>query len=374
MRTVIGRVKRDHRLAIRLAFTRPMTVPHRTTLWDSRGPNVGTCHPRHPRFDRCQPWRPCRRSPGRKKTATLLRRRAITSVSAWATKHSLQREKAKAECNRRKRIKEEREAAAAAAAAAQEAAAARPPQPSQQPLPPVVDVAGQLAKLAELKEQGILDDSMFEAAVAKVLAVSPEPQPPQSNSQSPPQPPSPPPTQSPPPPAAAVPPATGSIDILAVANESDSSEPPSDDDDDDEPAPPAPPAPAPPPNAPPPMAPPRLRPCRHQLRRHKPPRPLAVCRRGRGCAWRRTDRLPSHAGSKRRRHQSHHRHHRLQRRRQRRRRLRHSCRHDCPRCRRRGLASPRSPMRSAFRLHLISACVISSSYAGRSMSRTAPST
>ena len=67
----------------------------------------------------------------------------------------------------------------AAAAAAQAAAAARPPQSSQQPLPPVVDVAGQLAKLAELKEQGILDDSMFEAAVAKVLAASPAPQPPQ---------------------------------------------------------------------------------------------------------------------------------------------------------------------------------------------------
>ena len=145
----------------------------------------------------------------------------------------------------------------AAAAAAQAAAAARPPQSSQQPLPPVVDVAGQLAKLAELKEQGILDDSMFEAAVAKVLAASPAPQPPQSQSQSPPQPPSPPRTQSPPPPpTVAVPPATGSIDLLAVANKSDSSEPLSDDDDDDEPAPPAPPAPAPPPPALPPKAPP----------------------------------------------------------------------------------------------------------------------
>jgi hypothetical protein len=66
------------------------------------------------------------------------------------------------------------------------------------PLPPTVDVAGQLERLAALKAQGILDDADFARAKAKILA-APEPPPPSRSTQSLDAPP-PPPSDVPPPP------------------------------------------------------------------------------------------------------------------------------------------------------------------------------
>ena len=84
-------------------------------------------------------------------------------------------EKRVAEADRKRRRKEKAAAAAAAAAAAEaDVENAQPQTAAPAAAPPwSVDIAGQLSKLAELKAQGVLTDDMFNAAVARVVAMPP---------------------------------------------------------------------------------------------------------------------------------------------------------------------------------------------------------
>ena len=135
------------------------------------------------------------------------KKRASAECSRQAKREALGeeeflRQKREAARELRKRQKAAAAAAeAATAAAAQHAAAAAPPAPP----PPTFDLAGQLAKLAELWAQGALSDAEFGAAKAMVLtappaasampsAATPSPPPPQQPpvvSQPPPPPPQP---------------------------------------------------------------------------------------------------------------------------------------------------------------------------------------
>jgi hypothetical protein len=96
---------------------------------------------------------------GRPGLVGTMARTAVVAGTAGAVHHRQQRRYAE----------QDQEAYEAAGYREMQAQPAPAPPPQAAPAPPVVDVTGELQKLADLKASGVLTDEEFAAAKAKLL-------------------------------------------------------------------------------------------------------------------------------------------------------------------------------------------------------------